>query len=155
MDCLVDKKNVQLFERFGIFSEADLVSRHEIKMENYCKIISIEARTMLEIAKREILPAAMDYARTVYGSVSMKTDIGLDASTERELATYISDNITGLSKCISKLEKVTEQSVDAYAFKDHVVPAMKELRHFADSLECVVAKSYWPMPAYSDILYSV
>ncbi len=155
VDCLVDKKNVQLFERFGIFSEADLVSRHEIKMENYCKIISIEARTMLEMAKREILPAAMDFAGKIYNTIIMKKDIEFSVSTEVALAQYISDNITGLSKCISKLEKLTEQSQDAYAFKDKVVPAMKELRHFADSLECVVAKSYWPMPAYSDILYSV
>jgi glutamine synthetase len=110
---------------------------------------------MLEMAKREILPAAMDYAGKIYNTIIMKKDIEFSVSTEVALAQYISDNITGLSKCISKLEKLTEQSQDAYAFKDKVVPAMKELRHFADSLECVVAKSYWPMPAYSDILYSV
>lgn len=155
VDCLIDKKNVQLFERFGIFSKTDLVSRHEIKLENYCKIISIESRTMIEIAKREILPAAMDYARNVYSTVLMKKDLGLDISSDKILASYISDNITNLSNCISKLENLTEKSNDAYDFKTKVVPAMKELRYFADTLECVVSKNYWPMPTYSDMLYSV
>ena len=85
VDCLIDKKNVQLFERFGIFSKTDLVSRHEIKLENYCKIISIESRTMIEIAKREILPAAMDYARNVYSTVLMKKDLGLDIQVTKYL----------------------------------------------------------------------
>jgi glutamine synthetase len=155
VDCLIDKKNVQLFERFGIFSKTDLVSRHEIKLENYCKIISIESRTMIEIAKREILPAAMDYARNVYSTVLMKKDLGLDISSDKILASHISDNITNLSNCISKLENLTEKSNDAYDFKTKVVPAMKELRYFADTLECVVSKNYWPMPTYSDMLYSV
>lgn len=155
VDCLIDKKNVQLFERFGIFSKTDLISRHEIKLENYCKIISIESRTMIEIAKREILPAAMDYARNVYSTVLMKKDLGLDMSSDKILASYISDNITNLSNCISKLENLTENSNDAYDFKTKVVPAMKELRYFADTLECVVSKNYWPMPTYSDMLYSV
>ena len=155
VDCLIEEKNIKLFERFGIFSKTDIISRHEIKLENYCKIISIESKTMIEIAKREILPSSMNYASNIYSSVAIKKEIGLDISCEMKQASYISDNIANLSKCIAKLEDLTENAENAYDFKDKVVPAMKELRFYADTLECIVSKNYWPMPTYSDMLYSV
>jgi len=155
VDCLVEDKSFKLFETFGIFSKTDLISRHEIKMENYCKIISIEASTMIEIAKREILPSSMDYASTIYSSILMKKDIGLDISTETLIAQNLSDNIKNLNDCIIELEKVSANTENAYDFKDKVIPVMNKLRKYADSLECIVSKDYWPMPTYSDMLYSV
>ena len=155
VDCLIKEKNIKLFEKFGIFSRTDLISRHEIKLENYSKIVAIEANTMIEISKREILPAAMDFASTIYSSVIMKKDIGLDDSTEQDIAKYLSDCITDLNKSINMLDVVTRKAKTAYDFKGKVVPAMKELRKYADALECVVSKDYWPMPTYSDMLYSV
>ena len=155
VDCLVEDKSFKLFETFGIFSKTDLISRHEIKMENYCKIISIEANTMIEIAKREILPSSMDYASTIYSSILMKKDIGLDISTETLIAQNLSDNIKNLNDCIIELEVVSANAENAYDFKDKVIPVMNKLRKHADSLECIVSKDYWPMPTYSDMLYSV
>jgi glutamine synthetase len=155
VDCLIDKKNIDLYELFNIFSKTDLISRHEIKLENYCKIISIEANTMIEIAKREILPAAMDYAKNVYSSVLMKKDIGLDITCEKDISSYLSDNIAHLSNSISRLENIMKKAKSANDFKDKVVPAMKDIRYYTDILECAVSKEKWPMPTYSDMLYSV
>ncbi|MFA7672439.1 MAG: glutamine synthetase III [Clostridia bacterium] len=155
VDGLLLKKNIDVFEHQGIFTKTDLVSRHEIKLQNYANIIAIEANTMIEIAKREILPSAMEYAGTVYDNVIMKKELDMECSTESEIADHISDDIHKLNECIKQLEEATKKARNAYDYKGAVIPAMDALRGVADDLECIVSKEYWPMPTYSDMLYSV
>ncbi len=155
IDNLKLEKNIELFERQNVFTRTDIYSRHEIKSENYQKIINIEANTMLEMAKREILPAALKYADFLYKSILSKKELGINYSAEMDLAQAMSENINKMSKAINKLEDAMLKSHNMHELKENVVAAMVDLRKYADNLETMTAKDYWPMPTYSDMLYSV
>lgn len=166
-DCLpyfLKEKNVKLFTEHKVFSEAEIRSRYEILMENYCKVLHIEAATMLEMAKRDILPAVSAYSEELARTAKTKKSVlpGADCTYEEKSLEKLSAlsgamfvKTDALEEALAKaggLEDVTEE---AMYYKDSVIPAMAALRADADALETITAKKYWPYPSYGDLLFSV
>ena len=156
-------ENIALFERQKVFSAEEVQSRYEMKLENYVKVIDIEALSMIDIARHLILPAAIHYSGDVAGEIRQKNDTmpELGCMTEKDLLTRLSRHTDGLYECIGALEKALDhmdQSSDlllqAQYTRDRVVPAMEALRAQGDALELLVAKAYWPMPTYHDLMTS-
>ena len=166
-DCLpyfLKEKNVKLFTEHKVFSEAEIRSRYEILKENYCKVLHIEAATMLEMAKRDILPAVSAYSEELARTAKTKKSVlpGADCTYEEKSLEKLSAlsgamfvKTDALEEALAKaggLEDVTEE---AMYYKDSVIPAMAALRADADALETITAKKYWPYPSYGDLLFSV
>ncbi|MBQ8743218.1 MAG: glutamine synthetase III [Clostridia bacterium] len=157
---LTDPKNVSLFARHKVYTEAELISRREIMSSDYVKVTHIEASTMIDMAKREIIPASLSYLREVSSTIVSLGEIGLDTSSYRSLAEKISKNTADLQKAVDELsslldgldsaKNVTRQTELA---RDGVIPKMSEVRAFADTLETLVARKYWPFPTYGDMLF--
>ena len=160
-ECLptyVCEKNVDLVTRHGIFTENEFWARHAIYLEAYNKVVSIEARTMVDMAIHQILPAAMHYTRDLCRSVSSKQAIGASCRTESSLIRQLSQASDALYDAIEAL-KAALGAVPAGAelassyYHDAVIPCMTALRTHADTLEMLTDKSYWPYPTYSDLLF--
>ena len=155
----ISEKNIDLVTRHGIFTENEFRARHEIHQESYNKLIHIEARTMVDMVMHQILPAALSYSSDLAESINRKRSaVKLKAGTETRLLTKISNNCDSLYektvKLTELLEKVPTESCCAMEYySDIVIPIMQKIREDADHLESVTAKSYWPYPTYSDILY--
>ncbi len=158
------EKNVKLFSKHGIFTESEIHSRYEILMENYCKVVNIEALTMVEMAKKEIIPAVFAYSRELSETVAAKKSIGVDVSGD--VATEIVNNLTKLTNLLMKrtsaLEDalVTANGIDdllgkARYFRENVILCMSEARAAADELETMVSDRYWPFPTYGELMFSV
>ena len=154
----VDPKNIALVTKHGIFTELEFRARHEIHLQAYSKIVRIEAKTMVDMALHQILPAALAYSSSLAESVLRKQQLGFAAASDRDLSQRISELCDALyvktEQLASHLREVpagTEASVTYYS--DIVVADMAEVRKLADRLEKLTAKSYWPYPIYSDILY--
>ena len=166
-DCLpylLHEKNVELFTCHKVFSETELRSRFEILLENYCKIINIEALTMLEMVKKDILPAVSRYTGDLANAaMSKKTFIkSADCSYETETVERLSkltgrayDGMKSLEKAIVELKSVQGAHETALGFKGIVIPAMNELREYIDELETITSEEYWPYPSYGDLLFGV
>ncbi len=158
------KENIDLFTRNKIYTAAEIVSRAEILYESYCKIVNIECRTTLEMARRDILPAVLKYAQSLACGAKARADLGLLSNDSAELRTLnliypLSDR---LSKQIEELESILLRTrviedipARARAFCDEVLPGMNALRATADKLETVIGAEYWPLPTYGDLLFSV
>lgn len=155
---------IKLFEKHGIFTEAEVKSRCEILLENYAKTINIEALTMLEMAKREILPAVLKYTKETFATLKAKQDLGLNISLEKEeaYATKLSNLTESLMSKIDALDKVLldakdyEEAYDlAKYYREYVFEAMQTLRMVADELETMVSATDWPFPTYVDLLFYV
>ena len=154
----VSPKNIQLVTKRGIFTETEFRARYEIHIAAYCKITRIEAKTMVDMVLQQILPAGLKYSSDLSESVLRKQQLGLDAASDMSLAQRI-------SKCCDTLYKKTEEMAEhlreipagseaaADYYCDVIVPDMDAVRKLADLLERLTAKSYWPYPIYSDILY--
>jgi glutamine synthetase len=168
--CLVDavaafqnKDNIAMFEKFGILSEAEMLSRAEIYYENYAKQINIEAKTMLDMAKKQIIPAVMEYSADVAKGVVDLKSVGVDTSVQSDLLNDIAVELKALTAATKKLEELDEKALSmendmekaARCFHDEVFPAMNEVREPADKLEFLVDKKYWPFPQYEDMLFYV
>ena len=164
LKCYISEKCINLMTRHGILTKEEVVSRYEIMTENYAKAINIEARTMLNMAKEQILPAVLRYQKTVCDGYLAKKNCGIDLTTEAE-ETYIKD-LTALSETmfndIKALEKAVETKDSEDDFEkeaqdcvDLIIPAMGTLRKTADTLESIVDKSFWPIPDYTDLLFNV
>lgn len=161
----ISEKNIELFSKYKIFTEAELRSRYELLLDNYCKVINIEALTMVDIARKDILPAVYEYSKILAETACVKKEIGLNISESSEviLATRIDLLSTSLYKKAESLEKAllsaTEHHNDVTVFatysRDVVLAGMLELRAVADELETLVGAKYWPFPVYGDLLYSV
>ena len=160
-ECLptyVSEKNIDLVTRHGIFTENEFKARHAIYLEAYNKVVSIEARTMVDMAIHQILPAAMHYTRDLCQSVSSKQAVGASCRAESSLVRQISQASDALYDAIEAL-KAALSSVPASAaqassyYHDAVIPCMTNLRTHADALEMLTDKSYWPYPTYSDLLF--
>ncbi|HOK67925.1 MAG TPA: glutamine synthetase III [Bacillota bacterium] len=161
----VSEKNINLFTKHKIFTKSEIISRCELLLENYCKIINIEALTMLDIVRKDILPAVYEYSNMLATEVKNKKEIGIDVSGDSEVA--IIEKIGKLASILYKkadsLEKALIAAADhnsttaehAKYYKDAVLSEMQELRATADELETIVGAKYWPFPTYSDLLYSV
>jgi glutamine synthetase len=159
----VSEKSVELFTRHRVFTESELHSRYEIYMEGYCKTIHIEALTMVDMVKGEIIPACIDYQNDLTTLLQRKKSCGeYDSSLEEYLLNRIAKLSAGLLKKLTVLENVLLESKEeqdiftqARFYRDRVFTAMAELRLVADELETLVAKKYWPLPSYARMLYSV
>ncbi len=156
----VDQKNLKLFARHGVYSESEMRSRLEIVLEEYAKTVRIEAATSVDMLRRMILPACMAYGRTLAEGAAAKQRIGLPDLPEKELATDLSRRITLLVQQTEHLEQVLEQvpadlEQAALYYHKNVLPVMDEARVTADGLEGRVAKNFWPMPDYADLLFYV
>ena len=161
---LVSKLNVDLFTKYGVYTEVELNSRCEILLENYSKVINIEALTMLDMAKKAILPAVIEFANTLAQTVNAKKAVSADINCEAEeaLLKRISALSASMYKKIDELDakvcaaKDTEEAEAlAMYYKESVIPAMSELRVAADELETIVDQKYWPFPTYGKLLFGV
>ena len=159
---LTTPKAIKLFESFGVFTEAELRSRAEIKYEAYAKAINIEARSMIDIASKHIIPAVVSYTTELANSVIAVNEAGSDSSTQKELLDSVSAYLKEMKAALVKLTDVTEKAASiaegeeqAIHFRDVVKAAMDELRAPADKLEMLVDKEYWPFPSYGDLLFEV
>jgi glutamine synthetase len=157
-----DKKNVELLGKYGIFTEEEIHARMEILLENYCKTLNIEARTMIEMTNKEILPACMEYMRMLSDEISKKASICIPALTETDLLKKISVLVDKAYDTVKILEIATDRvgaNKNAHTasvnYRTAIYPTMNELRKHCDELEKIVGKKYWPFPTYSDLLFSV
>ncbi|POP34816.1 glutamine synthetase type III [Lactonifactor longoviformis] len=160
---LVTDKTVKLFEEFHVFSKAELESRVEIKYESYAKAINIEARTMIDMAGKQIIPAVIKYTTALAESINAVRAAGdVDVSVQTELLTETSSLLKETKEALKTLIRVTEEAAakeegceQATYFRDSVFPAMEALRAPVDKLEMIVDKEMWPMPSYGDLLFEV
>ena len=159
---LATDKAIGLFEKFHVFTKAELESRAEIQYETYAKAINIEAKAMIDIASKQIIPAVIKYTKSLADTVNSVTAAGAEASVQSELLAetsgLLSDTKVALQKLIDldkKSEKVPEGTELAHYFHEEIVPAMAELRAPVDALEMIVDKEMWPMPSYGDLMFEV
>ena len=160
----LDPKNVALFTTHKVLSETEMRSRYEINMENYCKVLNIEATTMIDMVRKDILPAVSGYGAALADNALAKKGLTgkADCSYEEELTEEISGLTGKLYRKVKVLEQaeaeakaVSDAGAQAMEYKDKVLPAMADLRKTADTLETLTAAEYWPYPSYGDILFSV
>jgi len=154
----ISRKNIDLVTKHGVFTETEFRARYNIHLANYRKIINIEARTMVDMTLHQILPAAMAYSSDLAETVERKRKAGIRCNTELDLSQRLSDKCDSLYENCEKLHEVLQavpkDNQEAANYHDTVtVPLMQVLRKDADFLEKLTAKSYWPYPTYSDILY--
>ncbi len=159
---LTTDKAIGLFEKFHVFTKAELESRAEIQYETYAKAINIEAKAMIDIASKQIIPAVIKYTKSLADTVNSVTAAGAEASVQSELLAetsgLLSDTKVALQKLIDldkKSEEVPEGTELAHYFHEEIVPAMAELRAPVDTLEMIVDKEMWPMPSYGDLMFEV
>ncbi len=166
-DCVpyyLSEKNVELFTRHKVYTETELHARYEIKLDNYSKVLHIEAQTMLDMVWKDILPAASAYTKELAETVAAKKAIGggIDTSYEERLAGHVSVLLASATKKAEALEyalmgvkDITDTLALARYYRDTIFAAMNELRIIVDEMETHCAAKYWPYPSYGDILFSV
>ncbi len=167
-DCLpyyVLPKNIELYGKYKVYNEAEIRSRYEIQLENYAKVLHIEASTMLSMARKDIVPAAIRYGHEMAQAIISKRNAirGINTKVEERLLTRIQKHtaalvvaLDALDECMEKVDALKEDGqARANYYRDEVIPAMDALRVEADTLEMLVAKDMWPLPSYGDILFSV
>ena len=159
---MVTDTAVDLFERFGVFTKAELESRAEIQYETYAKAINIEARTMIDMASKQFMPAFIKYTKTLADTVNAVTAAGADASVQKEVLNEVTALMGETKKALDALVKVTDEAaakeegaVQANFYHSDVFPAMEALRVPVDKLEMIVDKEAWPMPSYGDLIFEV
>lgn len=159
---LVTEKSVRMFEKFGVFNRTELISRAEIQYESYSKAINIEARAMIDIASKHILPAVMRYAKNLAETANQISTAGIDNTVPVEILGRLTGYLADARKALAELQKVTAEAgmmetgkVQAHFYHDKVCVAMKALRDPVDELEMIVDKAEWPMPSYGDLLFEV
>ena len=156
-------KSVALFEKFGVFTRVELESRVEIEYETYAKMINIEARSMIDIAGKQIIPAVIRYTTALANSINAVKAAGVaDVSVQTELLVLTSGYLSDVRTALTKLTEVTntgnamdEGREQAVYYRDVVKAAMEELRTPVDKLEMIVDKDLWPMPSYGDLIFEV
>ena len=164
LPALIDPKNIQLMEDFGVLTKIEMESRYEVEMEHYSKIINIEALTMLEMARKQLLPAINAYMSEVANTAASKLAVSEAISARSETKTLtrlstdadaMSDAIDALQAAVDTAEAMTDESAKAVSFHDDVLPKMDALRAAADDAETICGEDYWPLPSYSKMLYYV
>ena len=155
-------KNVELFARHRVYTEIELAARYKMKLDNYCKVLHIEALTMLDMARQDILPAVSAFAKELCDTATAKNALGVEAVYETETAAMVSKLTTEVLGEVRALEKASDDAEEladvltrACAYKDNVLSAMSALRESVDELETLTARKYWPYPNYGDLLFSV
>jgi len=162
MIALKDEKNIELMEEFGVLTKTEMLSRYEVEMEHYSKILNIEARTMLKIANKQLIPAASAYMGELASSAAAKAAAveGISTKAESKVLVALSKYTDEMSDAADDLKAVTDKVSDmdneaakAHAFHDEVIPAMDRLRAAADQAEELVDEDFWPLPCYSRMLF--
>ena len=155
-------KNVELFARHRVYTEIELAARYKMKLDNYCKVLRIEALTMLDMTRQEILPAVSAFSKELCDAVAAKAALGVEKEYEVETAkrlgrlmTAVSNEAAALDKAATEVEELTDNYTRACAYKNRVLTSMSALRESVDELELLTAKKYWPYPSYGDLLFSV
>ena len=155
-------KNVELFARHRVYTEIELAARYKMKLDNYCKVLHIEALTMLDMARQDILPAVSAFAKELCDTATAKNALGVEAVYETETAARVSKLTTEVLGEVRTLEKASDDAEEladvltrACAYKENVLSAMSALRESVDELEMLTARKYWPYPNYGDLLFSV
>ena len=164
LPALIAPKNIALMEEFGVLTKVEMESRYEVEMEHYSKIINIEALTMLEMARKQLLPAVNAYMSEVANTAASKLAVSESISVRSETKTLnrlsadadaMSDAIDTLQDAVDAAKALPSESEKAVAFHDNVLPAMDALRAAADDAETLCGEDYWPLPSYSKMLYYV
>ncbi len=164
LPAFVAEKNLELFEKHHILTRDEAYSRYEINLDNYSKVLNIEALTMLEMARRDILPAVTGYVRTLSDTVVAKRQACPDASCEMEktliqklsgLTASLFRETEALEKCIAAAKSVEDKQGQAEAYRDLVLTKMEQVRTVADEMEVYMPKDEWPFPTYGDLLFSI
>ena len=164
LPALIEPKNIQLMEDFGVLTKVEMESRYEVEMEHYSKIINIEALTMLEMARKQLLPAVNSYMSEVANTVASKLAVSEAISVRSETKTLqklsadadaMSDAIDTLQAAVDAAKALPTETEKAVAFHSDVIPAMDALRAAADDAETICGEDYWPLPSYSKMLYYV
>ena len=159
-----DARNLELFRKHHVFSETEVVSRQEILTENYNKAINIEALTMLDMAKKQILPCAIAFGKHLTDAYMAKKQCGLDLSLEAEegllkkvsyLSASIAQKIQALEAKVIQARGIEDVAAAARCYHDHVFAAMQELRESCDELETIAPENLWPFPTYSQLMFYV
>lgn len=164
LPALIEPKNIALMEDFGVLTKVEMESRYEVEMEHYSKIINIEALTMLEMARKQLLPAVNAYMSEVANTAASKLAVSesLSVRSETKALTRLSADADAMSDAVDELQAavdaakvLSDESAKAVAFHDDVLPKMDALRAAADDAETICGKDYWPLPSYSKMLYYV
>ena len=164
LPALIDPKNIQLMEDFGVLTKVEMESRYEVELEHYSKIINIEALTMLEMARKQLLPAVNAYMSEVANTAASKLAVSENLSVRSETkaltrlsadADAMSDAVDELQAAVDAAKALSDESAKAVAFHDDVLPKMDALRAAADDAETICGEDYWPLPSYSKMLYYV
>ena len=164
LPALIEPKNIALMEEFGVLTKVEMESRYEVELEHYSKIINIEALTMLEMARKQLLPAVNAYMSEVANTAASKLAVSESISVRSETKTLgrlsadadaMSDAVDTLQDAVDAAKALPSESEKAVAFHDNVLPAMDALRAAADDAETICGEDYWPLPSYSKMLYYV
>ena len=164
LPALVEPKNIQLMEEFGVLTKVEMESRYEVELEHYSKVINIEALTMLEMARKQLLPAVNAYMSEVANTAASKLAVSESLSVRSETkaltrlsadADAMSDAVDELQAAVDAAKALSDESAKAVAFHDDVLPKMDALRAAADDAETICGEDYWPLPSYSKMLYYV
>ena len=164
LPALIDPKNIDLMEEFGVLTKVEMHSRYEVELEHYSKIINIEALTMLEMARKQLLPAVNAYMSEVANTAASKLAVSENISVRSETKTLtklsadadaMSDAVDTLQDAVDASKALPTEAEKAVAFHDNVLPAMDALRAAADDAETICGEDYWPLPSYSKMLYYV
>ena len=164
LPALIAPKNIQLMEEFGVLTKVEMESRYEVEMEHYSKIINIEALTMLEMARKQLLPAVNSYMSELANTAASKLAVSENISVRSETKTLtklsadadaMSDAVDTLQDAVDASKALPTEAEKAVAFHDNVLPAMDALRAAADDAETICGEDYWPLPSYSKMLYYV
>lgn len=157
-----DEKNIKVFEEFKVLTRTEIVSRTEILLENYSKIINIEALTMIDMTRKEIIPAAFTFSKELADSMVSKKTIGVNFDAEKRVADKVScltnqivEAVDTLSNDLIKSKEITEAEANARFFRDTVFSSMQSLRAVVDELETITSDKVWPFPTYTDLLFRV
>ena len=164
LPALIDPKNIALMEEFGVLTKVEMHSRYEVELEHYSKIINIEALTMLEMARKQLLPAVNSYMSELANTAASKLAVSENISVRSETKTLtklsadadaMSDAVDTLQDAVDASKALPTEAEKAVAFHDNVLPAMDALRAAADDAETICGEDYWPLPSYSKMLYYV
>ena len=164
LPALIDPKNIDLMEEFGVLTKVEMHSRYEVELEHYSKVINIEALTMLEMARKQLLPAVNAYMSEVANTAASKLAVSENISVRSETKTLtklsadadaMSDAVDTLQDAVDASKALPTEAEKAVAFHDNVLPAMDALRAAADDAETICGEDYWPLPSYSKMLYYV
>ncbi len=160
--CFETPENIALFEKYGVYTETELHSRVEILLEEYCKTLSIEANTMIDMAKKDILPAVATYIKELARTAELAKMCDADVSFETDMVKRLSElsakmykNLGVLEDAAAKAKAIADIKAQADFYRDSVIPAMNELRAPADEIESLVGEKYWPYPTYGKLLFYV